>query len=731
MTITDDSILVDKSGNGHNAYIRFKDFTGTAIPYKSAAYIQQNIANYGHLNDSNHFWFNTTTHTANLIPVTSLFQDIDYAHTTFCRHVAQVLDGNGVETTEPYVSEIVNYSDTLTTTLTAANSYFGVPVEATTNMLWVDPTYTGGANDGSKAKPYTSLSAANTAAAAGVDTVYCRTGAMTDGVNGNIYALSKAIAFISTGNCVITGTATTTAIYQVQSVTGLSLNGFTFNGSGSSAAIIYINTNATNLTINRCRFNNTTTGVYTLRGINNTVTGLTITNNVFVTNNNVATATLLNSSVTMQTNFFNCTSASNSGIRGFAGGEISHNKFYHCDCGNGMVTCEGTTAAALTIKDNLFDKGTVAQTDITTAMATRTGTNEISYNTFLTASNKRIIASSGSADAGSVLKITNNTITHTPASASTDDLIIVTNQSNVIVRENLVTAMNTTGSFINIIASTTSANTMSGVVVDSNTITSVNAGGYIIKVGSDGANATSDYKITGAQVIGNSITANWTSTATTHSILLGYTLASVCKYNWIHSAGVGIVVKGTDNASDNGVIAYNLITDCNVGFLLKGCRNNLFYNNTIVSGRTTGTAYGIEIVVQVAAITQGNTIENNIIYMGANAGGYCVYIDHANQKNNTLDYNNYYHPTATNMCLYITTPSIGWNDFKALNSYEAHGTFALNALTDYIPDTPIPGATLDAAYNTGLSVNYNWTTNRTTQQQGTPWQIGCYIQELP
>ena len=90
-----------------------KDFTASYFPYKSAATISAPVGDAALIAaDINNFWYDSGGD-PNAIPVVSFFQDIDYEHKVFSKHVAQVTDANGVETTEPHIKEIVWYSEVL------------------------------------------------------------------------------------------------------------------------------------------------------------------------------------------------------------------------------------------------------------------------------------------------------------------------------------------------------------------------------------------------------------------------------------------------------------------------------------------------------------------------------------------------------------------------------------------------------------------------------------------
>ena len=132
----------DASTNARNFLITTYDFDSTwdkGYPWKSAATISAPTGDAILIAaDKNNFLYDSGG-TPNQIPVTSLFQDIDYEHRFFNRHAPQVLDSNGVEIYEPRVLDIVLYANVKSgADLTTCQSYYGVPVEVTTGVKWVD-----------------------------------------------------------------------------------------------------------------------------------------------------------------------------------------------------------------------------------------------------------------------------------------------------------------------------------------------------------------------------------------------------------------------------------------------------------------------------------------------------------------------------------------------------------------------------------------------------------------
>ncbi len=178
--------FLDRSGNNYHLDIINNDISNDTfrkgIPYKSQALVAQKVANFGLIPDTNNFWF-TSGGTPNQIPVTALFQNIDYGNITFTKHQAQVLQpSTGVELTEPSVQEIVTYSTALTgLNLTNANTYFGVPTKDPA-AIWVAKTGNDTTGTGTEANPYLTIFKAYNTVASG-STIYVKTGVYTEEKN--------------------------------------------------------------------------------------------------------------------------------------------------------------------------------------------------------------------------------------------------------------------------------------------------------------------------------------------------------------------------------------------------------------------------------------------------------------------------------------------------------------------------------------------------------------------
>lgn len=246
-----DGSIVDVSGSkyfvnkkGDNVLITGYDFPSgwvKGFPYKSAATIDV---------------FGQTG-----VPVVSLFQNFDYANQFFTKHVAQVVDVNGVETSEAYVSEIVAYSAPLTgDDLTDAVTYYEVPTESAT-AKWVSPAGNDTTGDGSKATPYATNTKIEslTAAIPG----YTKSGTYVE--NGSLACLylTKARDWKALGKVEIKQTSYTTAVYLTNAVAVL-LEGYIFNAEGVANSYRGFSS-ATLKVLKRCLLKNAATNEADLR----------------------------------------------------------------------------------------------------------------------------------------------------------------------------------------------------------------------------------------------------------------------------------------------------------------------------------------------------------------------------------------------------------------------------------------------------------------------------------
>jgi len=149
ITVGADKYFKDKSSAARNFLITGYDFATdwtSGFPFKSASTISAPVGDATLIAaDTGLFWYDAGG-TPRAIPVVSLFQNIDYLNIIWCRHIAQVLDGDGVETYEPRVMDVFMVDGTLSASdLIKANTYFNPSSEST---YWLNLT---GGNDANNA----------------------------------------------------------------------------------------------------------------------------------------------------------------------------------------------------------------------------------------------------------------------------------------------------------------------------------------------------------------------------------------------------------------------------------------------------------------------------------------------------------------------------------------------------------------------------------------------------
>ena len=149
----------DKSGNDFDAEIIDFDldlnWIARGFSYNSKAKIKQPstgvVYTVLYAADSHKFWY-SAANTPREIPVISLFQDVNYEHKIFTRHI-----NSKSENIRGYIKDICTYESELSgDDLSLAQSYFNPPIEITTNVKWVSDWGNDG-HAGTKGDPYQSI----------------------------------------------------------------------------------------------------------------------------------------------------------------------------------------------------------------------------------------------------------------------------------------------------------------------------------------------------------------------------------------------------------------------------------------------------------------------------------------------------------------------------------------------------------------------------------------------
>jgi len=656
------------------------------------------------------------------VPVVSLFQNFDYADTYFCKHAAQVVDGNGVETYEARVSGIVAYSAALTgADLTAANTYFGTPTESGT-ALWVSPTGLD-SQAGSKALPWLTLDKAfdteNTA-----KIIYCKSSNQVgDTVLGYLYN-AKNNELVCIGKVKTTGNTGYGAYWKDNQVppriTALIIE------SSNSTNNLFLDS-LPNMVMNKLKLKSTN-AAYSIQNrfkeLNNSViTGTNVTagfyqataqewfiNNSYI---NLVSSYLLfmlagsgnpvikNSKIrgTYSTYAFKAWSTQ---LLSLIGNDIniqSTNAIIYILSGGSLILTDNTIVANLT-----GGEGFVHMEDSPTSLS------EIRRN-----------------------RITNNGLT--------SDIIKIKNTNhktthNIINCEDAVYV-----GFNEINSAVLSASVLANCEITDNKILSKRTSGHNITIG-DEATSAGNKKVTNALISRNyvkSATAYGEAANTTHSLFIGFQ-NGVISHNFVLGGGFGAILKGSDIYTSN--IQYNLLIDCLRPAYSKAQSGISIINNTIVNDLITP-----EFGVWLSSNTGGDAavncvIKNNIVaYLGDYATFIAVDIESAT---NTVDYNIYYTKSATLkfkvagvektfaqwQALGYDTHSIVLTDvqFNALFTDQVNSNYALATGSAAIG----AGVDLGATYDDGLDASTNWGTDTqlpvvVTKQQGAAWDCGAYV----
>jgi len=734
--------LVDKSGNGYDIYITFKDFTTTTgIPYKSGCFLQQKASTWHLINDSTHFWFNATTHAPNLIPVTSLFQDIDYADVTFCRHLTQLLDGNNVETREPCVIEIVNYTVALTgTNLTNAISYFNVPTRVS-GAKWVAKTGNDGTGDGTEGNPWLTINKATNTN--GATTIYVKSGYYKeDAASVHYLSMPYTTTVIGVGLVRITSVSTTYVIVGSQPTnTAITLKNVIISQRNVvGIGICEATANKKNVTLDRVCFDSTYTAAIKTGDPTNEVN---VTNSIFKRIASLTSSSAIYGPFVLSSfngNFVD--SLFDYALVLIKMRDVKYNKFYNCVGADEQIV--NSDSVACLVFNNTFKYKFTALSF--TANCVLSHAVEISYNTFITASAvKTTICRSTITSAnlsGLTFNIHHNSFTQ-PYSQSLTGIsyaliYLRTTQSSYIENNTFTNQSASTVDFIKFVTPTT---TLSPQYIRNNTFYTKSTTGFPLSISGEesdgGVNGYPNSEISGNRMYGASYYNKSVGTNNCEAIIACWGNNTKVNNNYINGFGCGVVMKSsgrTYTVAGSGA-NYNLIIDCFSPIWFRAIKftagtvfntGNTIYNDSILCEApikidTYGTQTCSDIVFQNTLIYTKSL--NYIIYMDTYALGHGCDL-----KNSNYTYVN--NPVSgyilASTSVNYTTLALAQAATYMSGVTNTSFTF-LNTHNQFWLSTPISGVTLNAAYNTGLDVTYDWNTIRTTKQQSGTWQMGAFV----
>lgn len=672
----------DISGSGRNFLITNYDFDSTwtkGFPYKSAATISAPVGDATLIaEDVNNFLYDIGG-TPNEISVVSLFQNIDYADKIFCTHIVRVIDGNGVEITEPHVLKVFMAADTLSTEdLISAYSYFGA--ESYTTGICVSPNGNDITGEGTLTNPYLTLSKALTAVGT---QVIMMTGNYNMG--GAQTSLTKNIK--GTGLVKIT---------NFSNVYGFNANYRTVKGlwfSHTGNVVFYVDKTAT---ISNCRCENIVQRFVQIQG------GTTVTIQDCIININGTTSrTILcrNTNPTIIGNLFVEIKNGNSIDLAIATSVavVKYNKF------KGTVTSSiypSSDFISVDIFNNKFYNNAYVNS------APKNGNSTLQYNYVISTGANYLFRSTGGT--GTVL-IENNIVNTGNAYA------IYSFEQNITVRNNIVN-VNGVGAAFLYVTSTTNA-----IAIDISNNRAYNAeNGNMLIIGTEGSAMLN--KISGT-IKNNRLIGSGAGNAIHGIFIWGHSDLTI-KNNFVSDCALAFVIKGNSYDYTNTKILYNLFIN---GYItIKGACNANFYGNTCYNGGMCVTS-----IPNGANASTGNVFKNNLFKRIGIPIARGVFTVDAGESF-TADYD----------LMYADNPPygiVGANTYNTFGDWQTAG-FDVNGVnndpaldSNYVPAIAIEGAdNLGIGLDEGLDVLTNWGSANAVpsiviKNQVDNWQIGAYI----
>lgn len=671
--------LIDKSGNGRNFLITGYDFsylsnTYKGFPYKSLATISAPAGDAELIAaDVNNYLYNSSG-TPNQIPVTALYNDIDYAHKIFIRHDTRVANVFGNEVYEPLVSDIAVYPFAMAgTDLLKCLDFYNVPTEDA-SAIWLKPTGNDVSGDGSKSNPYRSIPkiVATTAA-----TVYLMTGnydittALTfSGATAlklqGVGAVTFRTASTATGSTI--NRSLTIANCEIRDTS--STNGFVITADATfqncridkkrGSYFAYGNSAGKNVAIHNCTITSTFTGTSLVR-------------------NNAALA-----SISLIGNYGKIVIAYNA-ANTVTSSTLQYNK------GLTGSACTMYTASLLYKDNKSLGNSVFTGLSSRVALENETVNFPISFSDSTFVNNCNFSATvSGKFD--SVLNstfrygITNFTVK--PAQHVRGCRFYGGTDSVVLYMRALANS------------------NITGVVVDSNWIYGNRNSNYLFYFGETAAEAGVN-AINGATITRNLIYNERVGTATglCHTVFIGGGVNNIFKYNYVKmNNGYGVVLKAGGLRYTTVVphIAYNIFENtgtCSYAVLVKGADSVIAANNTVTNFSNL-TAFSVND--DGAGLANSLLVINNLVTLGANTTSFATGTN-ITSRNNYINTNGY-------------TCFIGGSDFTTSTTISNTG----------VPANRINGGETTIA-NIGLASINSIPLNVNLNIQDSTWQVGAII----
>jgi len=746
-----DYYFADKSGYARNFLITSYDFNSDwdkGFPYKTAATISAPAGDTALIAaDINNFLY-ASNGTPNQIPVISLFQDIDYEHKLFCRHSAQVLDSNGVETYEPRVLDIVLYNTVKSgNDLVTCQSYYSVPTESGT-AKWVSPSGNDTTGTGTKANPYLTVFKAYSVVADG-STIYVKSNS-TCGEYNNTTLRYYYMDRVGTWTIKSLGFNTIKAIstsFVLRAVAG-TVNFYNFIIDGQSTTQYTVNfyyPNVNTIILNKCMVKGYTgMAVFSDTSHDGLVNTFEAYDCVFPTNvNNAINIQLSDPSKIYRSYIVGCTYFKTTG-------EYYYNKFNNTTLYNTYPAVYGGTS----IKYNKIT---------TKSMGIRcvgSGSTDIYYNNFnfvWTGTTGQVNYLIYSDQDGWIPTIKNNNLICHSLNITDYVYLVYLGKCTTPEISNNIFISDSKSNVGHIDIEATSV-VVGKCKINNNVFKcNTNTGNISIIVSLGGetglANKFDESELIGNHFIGSLYDYPNEAVGSTHFALMNGGINFDIRNNKVTYTGLGIVVKSgiAQSYTKNGV-GYNIFFNNKIDIWVRGVKDLLIYNNSLnYNGGISGITDSVRIQIDENAANPGNYCENvllknNIInHNYSEANTYSLYFDQHAADNGCQYINNIINNTdSVNRLLRVGTGSTYYTSISALESaglgsgnLETNPLFSdiINNILTLQSNSPAlnTGLNLGTNYNSGLDVSSDWGSSTqmpviVTKQQGANWNIGAYVQ---
>lgn len=288
-------------------------------------------------------------------------------------------------------------------------------------------------------------------------------------------------------------------------------------------------------------------------------------------------------------------------------------------------------------------------------------------------------------------------------------------------------------------------------------ITSNYDDGFLLMAGDNDYNASTSYKLPGAQIYGSRfIGTNTYPSGSLHALMVGYNANYDIHHNYISAYDYGITNEGgypdhTSTINTTGGIYYNIFKNNLYNIVNKGHDGTRIYNNTFY---TTFNEQGQFIGVKQSDTggftephpsSKNTKIKNNIFYYsGSFSQFHAIRIgetgdDTAAEMDTVgleIDYNVYYYTNTTGNKPFFgfNGATLTWEQWRALG-YDEHSIILDPNFIDtdeFVPTNRIDFGIAISGFETGLSAEYpTWTVDEmpSTNVQGSTWQPGARIYE--